>query len=65
MIQVTGLAGGNVVGGAAIALIAARKLNELNSAIAGNYLTGNANMNQAQGHIVASTLATGAGGLWR
>ncbi|PCE30721.1 hemagglutinin [Burkholderia ubonensis subsp. mesacidophila] len=63
---VTGLAGGNAVGGAAgaaIVSIAAGKLNELSSAIAGSDPTGNANMNQALGNIVANALATGAGGL--
>ncbi|WP_082088689.1 contact-dependent inhibition toxin BcpA [Burkholderia sp. USMB20] len=61
---VTGLAGGNVVGGAAgaaIASIASGKLNELSSAIAGSDPTGNVNMNQALGNIVANVLATGAG----
>ncbi|WP_198388191.1 hemagglutinin repeat-containing protein, partial [Burkholderia ubonensis] len=61
---VTGLAGGNAVGGAAgaaIASIAVGKLNELSSAIAGSDPTGNANMNQALGNIVANALATGAG----
>ncbi len=62
---VTGLAGGSAVGGAAgaaIASIASGKLNELSSAIAGSDPTGNANMNQALGNIVANALATGAGG---
>ncbi len=61
---VTGLAGGNAVGGAAgaaIASIASGKLNELSSAIAGSDPTGNVNMNQALGNIVANALATGAG----
>ncbi|WP_152608066.1 hemagglutinin repeat-containing protein [Burkholderia sp. A9] len=61
---VAGLAGGNAVGGAAgaaIASIASGKLNELSSAIAGSDPTGNANMNQALGNIVANALATGAG----
>ncbi len=61
---VTGLAGGNAVGGAAgaaIASIASGKLNELSSAIAGSDPTGNANLNQALGNIVANALATGAG----
>ncbi|WP_181146493.1 contact-dependent inhibition toxin BcpA [Burkholderia multivorans] len=61
---VTGLAGGNAVGGAAgaaIASIGSGKLNELSSAIAGSDPTGNANMNQALGNIVANALATGAG----
>ncbi|WP_137963189.1 hemagglutinin repeat-containing protein, partial [Burkholderia sp. 4NA327C10] len=56
---VTGLAGGNAVGGAAgaaIASIASGKLNELSSAIAGSDPTGNANMNQALGNIVANAL---------
>ncbi|WGY72835.1 hemagglutinin repeat-containing protein [Burkholderia cepacia] len=60
----TGLAGGNAVGGAAgaaIASIASGKLNELSSAIAGSDPTGNANMNQALGNIVANALAMGAG----
>ncbi|WP_235212692.1 hemagglutinin repeat-containing protein, partial [Burkholderia paludis] len=61
---VTGLAGGKAVGGAAgaaVASIASGKLNELSSAIAGSDPTGNANMNQALGNIVANALATGAG----
>ncbi|PRG05485.1 hemagglutinin repeat-containing protein, partial [Burkholderia contaminans] len=61
---VTGLAGGNAVGGAAgaaIASIASGKLNELSSAIAGSDPTGNANMNQALGNIVANALARGGG----
>ncbi|WP_261528935.1 hemagglutinin repeat-containing protein [Burkholderia multivorans] len=61
---VTGLASGNAVGGAAgaaIVSIASGKLNELSSAIAGSNPTGNANMNQALGNIVANALATGAG----
>ncbi|WDR86091.1 hemagglutinin repeat-containing protein [Burkholderia ambifaria] len=61
---VTALAGGNAVGGAAgaaIASIASGKLNELSSAIAGSDPTGNANMNEALGNIVANALATGAG----
>ncbi|MGG2045531.1 hemagglutinin repeat-containing protein [Burkholderia gladioli] len=61
---VTGLAGGNTVGGAAgaaIASIASGKLNELSGAIADSDPTGDANMNQALGNIVANALATGAG----
>ncbi|MEK6313025.1 MAG: hemagglutinin repeat-containing protein [Burkholderia gladioli] len=61
---VTGLAGGNTVGGAAgaaIASIASGKLNELSGAIAGSDPTGDANMNQALGNIVTNALATGAG----
>ncbi len=64
---VTGLAGGNAVGGAAgaaiasIASIASGKLNELSGAIAGSDPTGYANMNQALGNIVANALTTGAG----
>ncbi|WP_459621997.1 polymorphic toxin type 22 domain-containing protein, partial [Burkholderia sp. 3C] len=60
----TGIAGGNAVGGAAgaaIASIASGKLNELSSAIAGSDPTGNADMNQALGNIVANALATGMG----
>ncbi|GAB7536149.1 hypothetical protein BGC_23660 [Burkholderia sp. 3C] len=59
-----GMAGGNAVGGAAgaaIASIASGKLNELSSAIAGSDPTGNADMNQALGNIVANAFATGAG----
>ncbi len=62
---VTGLAGGNAVGGAAgaaISSIAAGKLNDLSSAIAGSDPTGNANLNQALGNIVANVIATGFGG---
>ncbi|ACC73408.1 polymorphic toxin type 22 domain-containing protein [Paraburkholderia phymatum] len=60
---VTGLAGGNALGGAAgagIASIAAGKLNELSGAIAGSNPTGNAGMNQALGNIVANAIAIGA-----
>ncbi|OXI21286.1 hemagglutinin repeat-containing protein [Burkholderia sp. AU15512] len=63
---VTGLAGGNAVGGAAgaaVASIAAGRLNDLSRAIAGSDLTGNANLNQALGNIVANVIATGAGGV--
>ncbi|VWC77495.1 hemagglutinin [Burkholderia lata] len=63
---VTGLAGGNAVGGAAgaaIASIAAGKLNDLSSAIEKSDPTGNANMNEALGNIVANVIATGAGGV--
>lgn len=62
---VTGLAGGNAIGGVAgagIASIAAGKLNEFSGAIAGSDPTGNADMNQALGSIVANAIATGAGG---
>ncbi|EEA03642.1 filamentous hemagglutinin family outer membrane protein [Burkholderia sp. H160] len=62
---VMGLAGGNAVGGAAgaaVSSIAAGKLNELGSAIAGADPTGNASMNEALGNIVANVIATGAGG---
>ncbi|WP_322063506.1 hemagglutinin repeat-containing protein, partial [Paraburkholderia tropica] len=62
---VTGLAGGNAVGGAAgavIASIAAGKLNELSGAIAGANPTGSADVNTALGNIVANAIATGAGG---
>jgi filamentous hemagglutinin len=61
---VAGLAGGNALGGAAgagIASIAAGKLNELSGAIAGSNPTGNADMNQALGNIVANAISTGAG----
>ncbi|WP_186054126.1 hemagglutinin repeat-containing protein [Burkholderia gladioli] len=61
---VTGLAGGNTVGGAAgaaIASIASGKLNELSGAIADSDPTGDVNMNLALGNIVANALATGAG----
>ncbi len=61
---VTGLAGGNALGGAAgagIASIAAGKLNELSDAIAGSDPTGNGGMNTALGNIVANVIATGAG----
>jgi len=63
---VTGLAGGNALGGAAgagIASIAAGKLNELSGAIAGSNPTGNADLNQALGNIVANAVATTAGGV--
>ncbi|OLL31544.1 filamentous hemagglutinin [Burkholderia sp. SRS-W-2-2016] len=61
---VTGLAGGNALGGAAgaaIASIAAGQLNSLSEEIAGSDPTGNASMNLALGNIVANVLATGAG----
>jgi len=61
---VTGLAGGNALGGAAgagIASIAAGKLNDLSGEIAGSNPTGNADMNKALGNIVANAIATGAG----
>ncbi|MBB5460523.1 hemagglutinin repeat-containing protein [Paraburkholderia sp. Cpub6] len=61
---VTGLAGGNAIGGAAgaaIASIAAGQLNNLSDAIAGSNPTGNAAMNEALGNIVANAIATGAG----
>ncbi|WMY10016.1 hemagglutinin repeat-containing protein [Paraburkholderia phenoliruptrix] len=62
---VTGLAGGNAVGGAAgaaIASIAAGKLNKLSDAIAGANPTGSGDVNTALGNIVANAIATGAGG---
>ncbi|WP_205974183.1 hypothetical protein [Paraburkholderia sp. Tr-20389] len=61
---VTGLAGGNAVGGAAgaaIASIAAGKLNELSGAIAGADPTGSDDVNKALGNIVSNVIATGAG----
>jgi filamentous hemagglutinin len=61
---VTGLAGGNAIGGAAgagIASIAGGRLNELSGAIAGSNPTGNADMNMALGNIVANAIATSAG----
>ncbi|MDR6474677.1 hypothetical protein J2778_002171 [Paraburkholderia graminis] len=61
---VSGLAGGNAIGGAAgagIASIEAGKLNELSGDIAGSKPTGNADMNEALGNIVANAIATGAG----
>lgn len=62
---VTGLAGGNAVGGAAgaaIASIASGKLNELSGAIADANPTGSADVNQALGNIVSNAIATAAGG---
>jgi filamentous hemagglutinin len=61
---VTGLAGGNAIGGAAgagIASIEAGKLDKLSGAIAGSNPTGNADMNEALGNIIANAIATGAG----
>ncbi|SAL58988.1 cell surface protein [Caballeronia terrestris] len=61
---VTGLAGGNALGGAAgagIASIAGGKLNELSGTIAGSNPTGNAGVNAALGNIVANVIVTGAG----
>ncbi|CAG4886004.1 hemagglutinin repeat-containing protein [Paraburkholderia saeva] len=61
---VTGLAGGNALGGAAgagIASIAAGKLNDLSGAIAGSNPTGSSDVNTALGNIVANAIATGAG----
>ncbi|WP_460902673.1 hemagglutinin repeat-containing protein, partial [Paraburkholderia jirisanensis] len=62
---VTGLAGGNALGGAAgaaIASLAAGKLNDVSSAIAGSHPTGSSDLNEALGNIVANAIATGAGG---
>jgi filamentous hemagglutinin len=62
---VTGLAGGNALGGAAgaaIASLAAGKLNEISSAVAGAQPTSNADANEALGNIVANAIATGTGG---
>ncbi|WP_118178503.1 hemagglutinin repeat-containing protein [Paraburkholderia phosphatilytica] len=61
---VTGLAGGNVIGGAAgagIASIAGGRLNQLSGAIADSDPTGDADVNKALGNIVANVIATGAG----
>lgn len=61
---VTGLAGGNAVGGAVgagIASIAGGKLNELSGAIADSNPTGSADVNKALGNIVANAIATGVG----
>ncbi len=58
------LGGGNALGaaaGAGVASIAAGNLNELSTAIAGSNPTGNADINQALGNIVANVIATGAG----
>ncbi|WP_241019073.1 hemagglutinin repeat-containing protein [Paraburkholderia sp. Tr-20389] len=60
---VTGLAGGNALGGAAgagIASIAAGKLNELSGSVADS--TGNSDMAKALGNIVSDAIATGMGG---
>ena len=62
---VTGLAGGNALGGAAgaaIASLAAGKLNDVSSAIAGSHPTASSDMNEALGNIVANAIATSAGG---
>ncbi|TDY23649.1 filamentous hemagglutinin [Paraburkholderia sp. BL6665CI2N2] len=61
---VTGLAGGNAIGGAAgagIVSLAAGQLNKLSNAIADSNPAGNASMNEALGNIVANAIATGAG----
>ncbi|MFP3563682.1 hemagglutinin repeat-containing protein [Paraburkholderia sp. SIMBA_030] len=61
---VAGLGGGNVIGaaaGAGVASIAAGKLGELSSAISGTNPTGNSDIDQALGNIVANAIATGAG----
>lgn len=61
---VTGLAGGNAIGGAAgagIGSIAGGNLNKLSGAIADSEPTGNASMNEALGNMVANAVATGAG----
>ncbi|WP_460902163.1 hemagglutinin repeat-containing protein, partial [Paraburkholderia jirisanensis] len=62
---VTGLAGGNALGGAAgaaIASLAAGKLNDVSSAIAGSHPTASSDLNEALGNIVANAIATNAGG---
>ncbi|TDN69873.1 hemagglutinin repeat-containing protein [Paraburkholderia sp. BL10I2N1] len=61
---VAGIGGGNVVGaaaGAGVASLASGKLNELSGAIASSNPTGDSDINQALGNIVANAIATGAG----
>ncbi|MGS0623435.1 hemagglutinin repeat-containing protein [Ralstonia sp. VS2407] len=62
---VAGLGGGNALAagaGAGLSSLAAGKLNELSSAIAGSSPTGNKNVDEALGNIVSNALATTIGG---
>jgi len=62
---VAGLGGGNALGagaGAGLSSLAAGKLNELSSAIAGSSPTGNKNVDEALGNILSNALATAVGG---
>ncbi|CAM2152582.1 hypothetical protein A6456_37985 [Paraburkholderia tropica] len=63
---VAGLGGGGIsavegAAGAAIGSKMAGSLNQLSNSIAGSNPTGDANLNQALGNIVANVIATGAG----
>ncbi|CAJ0783967.1 hemagglutinin repeat-containing protein [Ralstonia chuxiongensis] len=63
---VAGLGGGNIAGAAAgggAASLAGGKLNELAGEVAGSHPTGNADVDQALGNIVANGLGTALGGL--
>ncbi|WP_459204222.1 hemagglutinin repeat-containing protein (plasmid) [Ralstonia pseudosolanacearum] len=63
---VAGLGGGNALGaaaGAGLSSLAADKLNELEGAIVGSHPTGNANVDQTLGNIVANGVGTALGGL--
>ncbi|MCO5412415.1 hemagglutinin repeat-containing protein [Ralstonia mojiangensis] len=63
---VAGLGGGNALAagaGAGLSSLAAGKLNELSSAIAGSSPTGNKNVDEALGNIVSNALATTVGGV--
>ena len=62
---VAGLGGGSAVGaaaGAGLSSLAAGKLNDLSSTIAGSSPTGNKNVDEALGNIVSNALATTVGG---
>ncbi|WP_275760543.1 hemagglutinin repeat-containing protein [Ralstonia pseudosolanacearum] len=63
---VAGLGGGNIAGaavGGGAASLAGGKLNELAGEVAGSHPTGNADVDQALGNIVANGLGTALGGL--
>ncbi|UBM09481.1 hemagglutinin repeat-containing protein [Cupriavidus metallidurans] len=63
---VAGLGGGNALAGAAgagAASLAGGKLNDLSDVIAGNASTGNANLDQAIGNLVANIAAGGIGAI--
>ncbi|MHA6831994.1 hemagglutinin repeat-containing protein [Ralstonia pseudosolanacearum] len=63
---VAGLGGGNALGaaaGAGLSSLAADKLNDLEGAIVGSHPTGNANVDQTLGNIVANGVGTTLGGL--
>nr|CUV28161.1 putative hemagglutinin-related protein [Ralstonia solanacearum] len=62
---VAGLGGGSAIGaaaGAGLSSLAAGKLNDLSSTIAGSSPTGNKNVDEALGNIVSNALATAVSG---